>query len=82
MTAIASPRIKVSKQSLIDWQVTDEAGKPVAWITKEKLGYLVKLHVAHTSLDKRPTYFEVSFAAAKECARGWLALDNQPTTKE
>ena len=80
MTA-KTPVIKVSKQSLIDWQVTDEAGKPVAWITKtaDGLGYNVACHVPHTPMDKRPTYFEPNFNAAKECARSWLALDSLPS---
>ena len=72
-----APRIKVVKQSLIDWQVTDEAGKPVAWITrgKDRIGYDV---TCYANVGDSLTFFETSFSSARECARRWLALDNQP----
>ena len=75
---MTSPRITVKKQSLIDWQVTDEAGKHVAWIVRraDRIGYDVKLR---QTVGPDLVYFEPSFVAAKECARNWLALDNQPT---
>ena len=50
--------MKVTKQSLIDWEVTDGAGH-VAWITKTKAGY----EVVFKGDPNR--YFQASFAQAR-----------------
>ena len=50
--------MKVTKQSLIDWEVTNE-GAHVAWITKVSGGYEV---IFKGDVNK---YFQTSFAQAR-----------------
>ena len=49
--------MKVTKQSLIDWEVTDD-GEHVAWITKTQGGYEVVFK------SDQNMYFQASFAQA------------------
>jgi hypothetical protein len=57
--------MKVTKESLLDWYVTDDAGKTQARISKAKGGgYNVHLKL----FDFKDPYFFRYFKEAKECA--------------
>lgn len=57
-------KLKVKKQSLIDWSIEDDLYKTFAWIHKVKLGY----EVDFVSDPDRFKFFKPSFAEAKAFA--------------
>jgi hypothetical protein len=54
----------VTKQSLKDWCVENDAHKTVAWIRKVPLGYEVSLAL----FSFKEPYFFRTFKEAKDCA--------------
>lgn len=57
-------KFKVTKQSLVDWQVTDIHGHHIAWIHKVSLGYNVSIKEYHNG----EPCFCVNFKEAKAFA--------------
>ena len=73
----AHPNVKVSKQSLIDWFVTDLEDRSVSLIHKADKpgGYWVTQTVPNVPLEKREREFHASFDEALAAAARWADLE-------